>query len=70
MTYCCSMRAKFVLAIVGERADVPTPVDVVDFQDFENALPDGTPVLLIKYCPFCGKTPGKELRTTYNPLDL
>ena len=70
MTYCCAMRSKFILAIVGDRKEVPYPVDVVDFQDFDNALPDGTPVLRIRFCPFCGKPPGNELRTTHNPLDL
>ncbi len=72
MTYCCAMRSKFILAIVGERRDMPTPVDVVDFQDFDNPLPDGTPVLRIKYCPFCGKiiTRDAPMRGTYNPGEL
>lgn len=68
--YCCMMRAKFVLGIVGERRDMPTPVDVIDFQDFDNCLPDGTPILKIKYCPFCGQQPGPGMRVTHNPMDL
>lgn len=51
------MRARYVMAIVAENVDAPTPVDVVDFQDFETQTPDGRPILRIKYCPFCGKTP-------------
>ncbi len=55
-TYCCKMREKFLLGIVAERPDLPTPVDAADFMDFDAKTEDDRPVLRIKFCPFCGKT--------------
>lgn len=54
-SWCCKMRAKYLLGIVAENGALPTPVDVVDYLDLDERGPDGTPVLRIKYCPFCGK---------------
>lgn len=60
--YCCPMREKFVLGIVAEALDVPTPVDAADFMDFDEAAEDGRPILRIKFCPFCGKPVAGPLR--------
>lgn len=60
--YCCSMREKFVLGIVAEREDLPTPVDAADFMDFDEITEDGRSVLRIKFCPFCGKPVAGPLR--------
>lgn len=54
-TYCCPMRARFLLGIVLENLEAPEPVDVIDFLDFDQKTPSGKPVLRIKFCPFCGK---------------
>ena len=53
--YCCKMREKFVVGILGINPTVPEPVDLVDFLDFDVKTPGGRPILHIKYCPFCGK---------------
>lgn len=48
--YCCPMRAHFLIGIVGV-AKGDAPVDVADFiLDYESEKP----VIVIKYCPFCG----------------
>lgn len=60
--YCCPMREKFLLGIVAENPEVPTPSDAVDFIDFDAKREDGKPVLRIKFCPFCGKPPAGPLR--------
>lgn len=60
--YCCPMRKKFVLGIVAEAPDVPTPVDAADFMDFDEAAEDGRSILRIKFCPFCGKPVAGPLR--------
>jgi hypothetical protein len=60
--YCCPMRKKFLLGIVAEREDLPTPVDAADFMDFDETSDDGRPVLRIKFCPFCGKPVAGPLR--------
>lgn len=48
------MRARFILGVVGEDTRAPEPVDVVDYLDFDVRLPNGKPILRIKWCPFCG----------------
>ncbi len=62
MEYCCPMRLKYVIGIVAEDAKAPTPIDVIDYQDFDNTASDGRPVLRIKYCPFCGSPVKGPLR--------
>jgi hypothetical protein len=54
-TYCCPMRQKFLIGILAEREDLPTPVDAADFMDFDETSGDDRPILRIKFCPFCGK---------------
>lgn len=54
-TYCCSMRQTFLIGIVAEREDLPTPLDAADFMDFDEKAEDDRPILRIKFCPFCGK---------------
>lgn len=61
--FCCPMRSKFILGIVAEHSDVPTPTDAVDFIDFDIKRDDGRPVIKIKFCPFCGKLITGPLRT-------
>lgn len=56
MTYCCRMREKYLIGILAENTRVPTPVEAVDFMDFDQRAPDGRPILVIKFCPFCGST--------------
>lgn len=53
--YCCKMREKFVVGILAENAELPMPIDVIDFQDFDHKAPDGRPFLKILFCPFCGR---------------
>ena len=55
MSYCCAMRLKFIIGILAEAKEVPDPVDIIDYLDFDNKTPDGRPVIRIRYCPFCGK---------------
>ncbi len=64
MKYCCAMRQKYLLGIVREDTSLPTPADALDFMDFDKHAGDGRPLLLIKYCPFCGKPIEGPLRTT------
>jgi hypothetical protein len=59
-TYCCKMREKFVVGIIGVNADVPEPVDLIDFLDFDVKTPGGRPILHIRFCPFCGKSVPRE----------
>ncbi len=61
-TYCCPMRQKFLIGIVAEREDLPTPVDAADFMDFDEKSEDDRPVLRIRFCPFCGKPVTGPLR--------
>ena len=61
-SYCCKMREKFLVGLVAERGDIQTPVEAVDFVDFDAKSPDGKPVLRIKFCPFCGKAVAGPLR--------
>ena len=58
--WCCPMRRKFIWAIVGQIPDeqIPMPVEAVDFTNFDEKAPDGAPVLMTKYCPWCGKVIG------------
>jgi len=50
--FCCEMRRKFLVNIVREDRDVPTPTELADFVlDWER----DRPLIGIKYCPFCGK---------------
>ena len=54
--YCCPMRGHFLIGIVGEAAG-DAPVDVADFIiDFDSPKP----VIVIKYCPFCGTKIGGD----------
>jgi hypothetical protein len=55
LTFCCQMRARYIIGILAENAEMPTPSDVVDFMDFDNKAEDGRPILRIRYCPFCSK---------------
>jgi hypothetical protein len=55
MTFCCAMREKYLIGILAENAELPTPSDVLDFMDFDNKAEDGRPVLRIRFCPFCGQ---------------
>lgn len=52
--YCCNMREKFVIGIVGNRTDIPVPIDVADFIINFSHPQTGKPVIGIKFCPFCG----------------
>ena len=55
--YCCMMRAKFLTQIVAQVPDhmMEVPTDALDFLDFDRKSPEGLPILMAKYCPFCGK---------------
>lgn len=48
---CCSMREHFVIGIVGSK-EGPAPVEIVDYIEDPTAKPM---VILMKFCPFCGK---------------
>lgn len=54
--FCCEMRKKFLVGIIGVDVSVPLPTDAVDCV-LDWGDPDkGKPLLLaIAYCPFCGK---------------
>lgn len=61
--WCCQMRRKFLIGIVGHMNTVPDAVDVVDFMDFERTAESGAPILRIRFCPWCGKSlPGDAPR--------
>lgn len=55
--YCCMMRAKFLTGIVAQVPDhmMGVPTEAVDFMVWDRKSPGGLPILLAKYCPFCGK---------------
>lgn len=54
--WCCAMRRKYLLQITGHDRTLPDPVDLADF------VTSWAPqiVVMIKYCPFCGGSIGKE----------
>ena len=60
--YCCEMRRRFIIGIVAEDKNVPTPYAVCDFLDYKIKSPDGRPVIRIRYCPFCGEEIKGDLR--------
>ena len=62
MKFCCKMREKFLIGIVAERTDLPTPVEAVDSIDFEQKSQGGRTIVRIKFCPFCGKAVDGPLR--------
>ncbi len=61
--FCCAMRRKFLVQIVGEDPSLPNPVDLVDFLDFDICRVDRMPVIRIRFCPFCGKAADGPVRT-------
>ena len=61
-TYCCKMREKFLVGIIAENPQLPTPVDAADFMDYDAKADDDRPILRIKFCPFCGKPIAGPLR--------
>lgn len=52
--WCCVMREKFLVGIIKENTFVSDPPDLADFLDWDNKMPDGRPVVITKYCCFCG----------------
>jgi hypothetical protein len=48
------MREKYLVGILAENSQLPTPVEAVDFIDFDRKALDGRPVMRIRFCPFCG----------------
>jgi hypothetical protein len=55
LVWCCPLRARFIVAIVGEAVCYPLPVDVVGYMDFDHRSPIGTPILKARFCMWCGK---------------
>ena len=52
--YCCNMRQRMIVGIVGVNQQVPEPVEIVDFVvSFTNQL--GGTTIGFKFCPWCGK---------------
>jgi len=52
MSYCCPMRARFIVQILAEDLSQPKPTNICDFiVDWEQPVP----VMAIKFCPFCGQ---------------
>lgn len=48
--YCCRMRQKFLVGILGEDVGVEAPLELADF--VVNWEPK--PCLSLRFCPFCG----------------
>lgn len=50
-TYCCAMRARFLVGILAIDTNNPEPIDLADY------VAEWTPsiVVSIRYCPFCGR---------------
>jgi len=44
---------QIVAQVPDHMMEVPT--DALDFLDFDRKSPEGLPILMAKYCPFCGK---------------
>ena len=65
-TYCCPMRRRFLVQVVGEDPAAPEPADLIDFIDFDAKRPDNKPVIRIRFCPFCGRPATGPLRTARN----
>lgn len=68
--YCCAMREKFLIGIIAERADLPTPIEAGEFIDFDAEGPvhpetgKPRPVIKIRFCPFCSaRIEGQPVRT-------
>lgn len=59
--YCCAMRRHFLIGIIAI-AEAPTPIEAVDFIDFDQKTRDDRPIIKIKFCPFCGKQVHGPLR--------
>lgn len=53
--YCCSMRRKFLVGIVGEDTSLPLPTEAADFIDFDEPPENGQVTMRIRFCPFCGQ---------------
>jgi hypothetical protein len=54
-TFCCAMRAKYLLGLVGVFQDCPVPAEFPDFVLDWGCKAEGKPmVFAIKFCPFCG----------------
>jgi len=64
------MRARFLVGIVAENPKAPMPIDALDFIDWNRKTADGKQILLMRFCPFCGKpyTAEQALRIP-NPED-
>lgn len=58
--WCCPMRQKYLMGIVGEVTELPTPSEVVDFLDFDKTTTGGAPLLRTRFCPWCGKAMGPD----------
>lgn len=66
-TFCCKMRAKFVISIIAVDNHIPDPMDIADFLDWDNKSPNGHPIIYLAYCAFCG---AKLPRTRSRLIDL
>lgn len=67
--YCCKLREKFVIGIVGVNEDLPDPVDIVELIDFEKKSPNGFPIIYLPFCTFCGrKIDRNEHRRIVEPI--
>lgn len=55
--FCCMMRAKFLTGIIAQVPDhmMAVPVEAADFMEWDRKSPEGLPILMAKFCPFCGK---------------
>lgn len=64
-TFCCQMRARFIVGLLAEDTRFPVPTDAADFIDFSESSPSGKPVIRIRFCPFCAaKIDGQPVRVT------
>lgn len=62
--FCCAMRQRFIVAIVGVNPSVPEPIELFDYiVKFENE--NGGSTIGFKFCPWCGKPINHAVDPTY-----
>lgn len=61
-TFCCKMRAKFLIGIIADNPSMPIPTEAGEFMDFDSKDALGRPIVRIRFCPFCGAKDVGRLR--------
>jgi len=68
--WCCSVRRKLVIGIIGERPDQPDPDPREILRLTTGIMASGHPRLRIRYCCFCGAEIDPSAPTTDTKVEL